>query len=217
MSKAIRVFLADDHGLVRYGLKTLLEAEEDLAVVGEAADGKGAIEGCLSVGVDVLVLDMRMPESAGVEVCARVKEASPEIKVLVLTSYEEDDEIFGVVAAGADGYMLKDNRPEQIVSAIRAVHDGQSVFDSSVVGRIIAGPQSRKAIGEGEALSDRELEVLKLMADGKSNREIGQSLWISETTVKTHVSHILRKLGQQDRTQAVLAAMRAGILQIDKA
>jgi DNA-binding NarL/FixJ family response regulator len=215
-SGPIRVYLADDHGLVRFGMKSLLESEPDIEVVGEAADGARATTEICEVQPDVVVLDLRMPESNGIEVCTAVKAQCPAVKILVLTSYDEDEEVFGAINAGADGYLLKENRPEQIIYAIRAVKDGQSVFDGSVAGRIIAGPQTPKSIGEGEPLSEREIEVLQLMANGMSNREIGQALWISETTVKTHVSHILRKLGQQDRTQAVLAAVKAGMIRLGR-
>lgn len=209
----LRVFVADDHELVRYALKTMLEAEPDIDVVGEAADGDQAISLCIEARPDVLVLDLRMPGEDGVEVCRRVREACPETTVLVLTSFDEDEELFGVLSAGACGYLLKDSRPERIVHAIRSVADGQAVFDSAVASRIITGrPHGNDALDE--PLSEREMEVLQLMSKGLSNKEIGRALWIGETTVKTHVSHILRKLGQADRTQAVLAAVKAGLVRL---
>lgn len=209
----LRVFVADDHELVRYALKTMLEAEADIDVVGEAADGDQAITLCVEAKPDVLVLDLRMPGEDGVEVCRRVREACPETTVLVLTSFDEDEELFGVLSAGACGYLLKDSRPERIVHAIRSVADGQAVFDSAVATRIITGrPHGNDALDE--PLSEREMEVLQLMSKGLSNKEIGRALWIGETTVKTHVSHILRKLGQADRTQAVLAAVKAGLVRL---
>lgn len=211
----IRVFLADDHELVRYGLRTMLESEDDLAVVGEAADGDATVSGCEATRPDVLVLDMRMPGHGGVAVCRAVRELSPETSVLVLTSFDEDEELFGVLSAGACGYLLKDMRPERIVHAIRSVADGQAVFDSAVASRVIAGPASPDGHRAEDGLSEREIEVLRMMAKGLSNKEIGQALWIGETTVKTHVSHILHKLGQPDRTQAVLAAVRAGVVRLD--
>jgi len=212
----IRVFVADDHELVRFAMRTLLEAQTGIEVVGEASDTQGAISGCQETAPDVLLLDMRMPGDGGVEVCRRVKEYVPDTAVLVLTSFDEDDELFGVLSAGAAGYILKDTRPEHVVDAIRSVAAGQSVFDASVATRII----SVRANSEGtdaaaEALSARELEVLRLMAKGLTNKEIGQALWIGETTVKTHVSHILHKMGQADRTQAVLAAVKDGVVQLD--
>jgi DNA-binding NarL/FixJ family response regulator len=211
----VRVFVADDHELVRYALRTMLEAESDIDVVGEGHDCDSALAGCLSTDPDVLVLDLRMPGIGGVEVCRRVCEECPQTAVLVLTSFDEDEELFGVLSAGACGYLLKDTRPERIVHAIRAVADGQAVFDSSVANRIISGrPSSDQSLAE--PLSEREMEVLGLMAKGQSNKEIGRSLWIGETTVKTHVSHILRKLQQADRTQAVLAAVRAGLVELGR-
>ncbi len=209
----IRVFVADDHELVRYALRTMLEAEGDITVVGEASDCSGAVAGCKDTLPDVLVLDMRMPGEGGVEVCRQVRESSADTRVLILTSFDEDEELFGVLSAGACGYLLKDTQPERIVHAIRAVADGQAVFDSAVADRVIAG-RGRDADRLAEPLSDRETEVLQLMAKGMSNKEIGRALWIGETTVKTHVSHILRKLSTADRTQAVLAAVRAGIVRL---
>lgn len=209
----LRVFVADDHELVRYALKTMLDAEPDIEVVGEAADGDAAILGCGAVNPDVLVLDLRMPGEGGVEVCRKVRENCPETTVLVLTSFDEDDELFGVLSAGACGYLLKDSRPERIVHAIRSVADGQAVFDSAVASRIITGRQQGNDALE-DPLSEREMDVLQLMAKGLSNKEIGHALWIGETTVKTHVSHILRKLDQADRTQAVLAAVKSGLVRL---
>jgi len=216
--KAIRVFLADDHELVRMALKTLLEGEPDLEVVGEAADTESAVEGAVATRPDVLLLDLRMPGGGGVEVCRRVKELIPETSVLVITSFDDDEEVFGVLEAGASGYLMKDTRPERIAHAIRSVVEGQAVFDAAVANRIISG-RTNGTNGNAilaDPLSERELEVLELMAKGHSNKEIGRQLWIGETTVKTHVSHILRKLGQGDRTQAVLAALKAGIVQLDE-
>jgi two-component system, NarL family, response regulator len=208
----IRVFIADDHELVRYAMRTLLESEPDMAVAGEAEDTQSAIDGCLKEDPDVVLLDIRMPGEGGVEVCRAVREACPNAQVLVLTSFDDDDEVFGVLSAGAAGYILKGTKPDRIVRAIRAVADGQSVFDSSVASRIISGRTRGTADGAMDALSERELQVLQLMAKGLSNKDIGRALWIGETTVKTHVSHILRKLRQSDRTQAVLVAVKSGIV-----
>jgi DNA-binding NarL/FixJ family response regulator len=215
MMSQIRVLIADDHELVRYALRTMLDAEADIAVVGEAEDTESAVAACVSANPDVLVLDLRMPGDGGVEVCRRVREACPSTRVLVLTSYDEDEELFGALSAGACGYLLKDTRPDRIVHAIRTVADGQSVFDSTIAERVLAGKPSAN-LSLDDPLSEREMEVLQLMAGGLSNKEIGRSLWIGETTVKTHVSHILRKLGQADRTQAVLAAVKAGIVRLER-
>jgi DNA-binding NarL/FixJ family response regulator len=215
----IRVFIADDHELVRYGLRTLLEAEPDIDVVGEAPDGVSAIDAVCGESIDVLLLDMRMPGMGGVEVCRQIKRNCPATRVLALTSFDDDEEVFGVLAVGATGYLLKDTRPDRLIEAIRAVADGQAVLDPKVANRVISAPpkeHTENHVAEDESgLSRREHEVLKLMADGMSNKEIGRALWIGETTVKTHVSHILRKLGQNDRTQAVLAAVKLGLVHLE--
>lgn len=208
----IRVYLADDHELVRYALRVLIEAEPDMEVVGEAADSESAVRGCVEVVPDVLLLDLRMPGEGGIEVCREVRKQCPSTAVVVLTSFDGDEEIFGAVGAGACGYLLKDTAPERMAQSIRAVVDGQSVFDSGVANRIISG----RPVGpdDPDILSEREMDVLQLLAKGLSNKEIGRALWIGETTVKTHVSHILHKLGQSDRTNAVLTAVRAGLVRL---
>jgi len=211
-----KVFIADDHELVRFALRSLLEAEPDLETVGEAGNGEDVVAAVIETRPDVLLLDMRMPGFGGTEVCRRVKEACPDVRVLILTSYDDDEELFSVLAAGASGYLLKDARPDNIAQAIRQVSEGQAVFDDAIAQRIIAGKSGAEVGAEAAAirdsLSEREFEVLRLMAKGLSNKEIGRALWIGETTVKTHVSHILRKLDQADRTQAVLMAVRLGIV-----
>lgn len=215
--EAIRILIADDHELVRMALRTLLEAEGDLEVVGEAGDTDSAIAETLSLRPDVLLLDLRMPGKGGIEVCARVKEQAPEIAVLVITSFDDDEELFGALDAGANGYLMKDTRADRVVHAVRSLYDGQSVFDSSIAARLISGRTGPVNANDllSEPLSERELEVLSLMARGHGNKEIAHELWIGESTVKTHVSHILRKLGQSDRTRAVVAALRAGVVRFD--
>jgi DNA-binding NarL/FixJ family response regulator len=207
----IRVFLADDHELVRYALRSLLEAESDMEVAGEAGDSESAVRGCIDAAPDVLLLDLRMPGRGGVEVCREVHRECPSVSVVVLTSFDGDEEVFGAVDAGACGFLLKDTAPERVVHSVRAVAGGQSVFDTGVAARIISG---RVSSDDADVLSEREMDVLQLMAKGMSNKEVGRSLWIGETTVKTHVSHILRKLKQSDRTNAVLAAVRSGLVRI---
>lgn len=213
----IRVFIADDHELVRYALRTLLEEEPDITVVGESSDGEGAVAAVTAQDVDVVLLDLRMPGIGGIEACRSIKEQAPDVHVLVLTSFGEDDELFGVLAAGAGGYIMKDTRPELIAHAVRSIAEGQAVFDSAIAARVIAG-RGDDAVDPDEELrsrfSERELEVLQLLSQGMSNRQIGRTLWIGEATVKTHVSHILRKMGTNDRTHAALMAVRAGIVDI---
>ncbi|MHB8051308.1 MAG: response regulator [Coriobacteriia bacterium] len=210
----VRVFIADDHELVRYALRMVLENEADIEVVGESADGEGAVAAVEDRDVDLVLLDLRMPGIGGIEACRRIKESQPDISVLVLTSFGDDDEVFGVLAAGAGGYILKDTRPELVVQAVRAMAEGQAVFDSKIASRVIAGKPEESG-GPDEELrarfSERELEVLQLMARGMSNKQIGRELWIGEATVKTHVSHILHKMGTADRTQAALMAVREGL------
>ena len=208
----IRVFLADDHELVRYALRAVLEGEPDMEIVGEAADSESAVRGCIETVPDVMLLDLRMPGVGGVEVCRDVHRTLPAVSVVILTSFDGDEEVFGAVGAGAAGFLLKDTAPERMAQSIRAVAGGQSVFDTSVATRIISGRVFNYA--DSDALSEREMDVLQLMAKGMSNREIGRALWIGETTVKTHVSHILRKLKQSDRTSAVLAAVKSGLVRI---
>ncbi len=210
--REISIVIADDHELVRYGLRTVLEDEQDLTVVGEASNGLEAIEKVKELKPDLLLLDLRMPEMGGVDVCAEAKKVSPETKVLILTSYDGDDEVFGALAAGASSYLMKDVTPVALIQTIRGVAEGRTILDSSIAPRIIEGPP--KPTYPGEALSERELEVLELMAQGLKNKEIAQTLWISQTTVKTHVSHILQKLGQSDRTQAHLMAIRHGLVKV---
>jgi len=216
---AIRVMIADDHELVRMALRTLLEGESDFEVVAEAADTESAVSGVLEHRPDVLLLDLRMPGGGGVEVCRRVRESGSETAVLVITSFDGDDELFGVLEAGANGYLMKDTRPERIAQAVRSVADGQAVFDAAIASRVISGRTNGVDANAmlADPLSVRELEVLGAMARGLGNKDIGKELWISETTVKTHVSHILHKLGQSDRTQAVLAALRMGIVGLEDA
>ncbi len=215
----IRVLIADDHELVRMALRTLLEAETDLEVVGEAHDTESAISQALSLQPDVLLLDLRMPGLGGIEVCRRVKSAIPDTAVLVITSFDDDEELFGALEAGANGYLMKDTRPDRVVHAVRSVYDGQTVFDAGIASRILNGRDESAGTSANnvlaEPLSDRELEVLTLMARGHGNRDIARELWIGESTVKTHVSHILRKLGQSDRTRAVVTALRSGLVALE--
>lgn len=203
----IRVLIADDHELVRLGLRAVLE-EAGMEVVGEASDGRSAVERALDLRPDILLLDLRMPEVDGREVCRRVVAAAPSVRVVVLTSFAEDDDVFGALSAGASSYVMKDIAPEALLGVLRGVAAGQTVLDTGIAKRVLDRPKG----GEAQILSPRENEVLGLMAEGLVNRQIAARLWISEATVKSHVSHILAKLGQPDRTQAIVRAMRLGLV-----
>lgn len=209
-SERIRVMLADDHELVRLGLRAVLE-EAGVQVVGEAAGGVEAVEMAERMVPDILLLDMRMPDLNGVEVCKKLSQSVPEVRIIVLSSFSDDSDIFGAIDAGAASYLMKDVSPDALVGAIRAVASGQTVLDGVVAQRVLDGNRPGSS-PEADLLSPREKEVLALLAMGLTNRQIGQRLWISEPTVKTHVSHILEKLGQPDRTQAILHAMAIGLI-----
>ncbi len=208
--QAMRVLLADDHELVRVALRAVLE-EAGIDVVGEAAGGVEAIELAESLAPDVLVLDMRMPDMSGVEVCRHLSGTAPDLRIVVLSSFSDDEDVFGALSAGAASYMMKDVAPEALVAAIRGVASGQTVLDGGVAQRVLDGPRHAVETPRG-TLSPREHEVLELMAQGLTNREIAARLWISDPTVKTHVSHVLAKLGQPDRTQAIIHAMAKGLV-----
>jgi NarL family two-component system response regulator LiaR len=206
----VRVLIADDHELVRLGLRAVLE-DAGFEVVGEADDGREAVEKAVALQPDVLLLDLRMPEMDGLEACRHVRARAPLVRIVVLTSFAEDEDVFGAITAGAASYIMKDIGPEALVSTIRAVAGGQSVFDSHMADRV-RNRRGGSSEGDNGILSPREMEVLRLMARGLTNRQIATTLWISEATVKSHVSHVLAKLGQSDRTQAIVFAMRSGLV-----
>ena len=211
----IRVLLADDQSLVRAGFRMILKTEPGIEVVGEAADGNEAVALAARFTPEVVLMDIRMPELDGIEATRRivVDETSP--RVLVLTTFDLDDYVYGALRAGASGFLLKDAPEDQLVSAIRVVAQGGSLFAPSVTRRLIAAFASRSEPTPPPDLSDltrRELEILRLVAQGLSNGEIAASLVLSEHTVKTHVAHLLQKLNLRDRTQAVVAAYESGLV-----
>ena len=209
------LFIVDDHDVVRYGLRAVVEADGDIEVIGEAGTGEAALEALAEKQPDIVLLDLRMPGMGGVETCRLIHERYPEVRVVILTSYEDDDELFAVLSAGASGYLMKDMSPESLVQSIRGVSDGQTVLHAGVAQRVIEGRNGVGAASEKPSLSVREADVLALMARGFNNRRIAQELWISEPTVKSHVSHILHKLGATDRTGAVVEAIRQGLVHVE--
>jgi DNA-binding NarL/FixJ family response regulator len=212
MMNPIRIVIADDHPIFRAGLLGLLSGQEDFQVVGEAANGREAVSVVRHVAPEVLLVDLQMPELDGVGAIRQLREVAPSTRILVLTTYDSDGDILRAVEAGATGYLLKDTPREELFRAIRATARGDSVLSPAVASKLVGrarGPLER-------ALSGRELEVLTLVAKGISNKIIGKDLKISEATVKTHLIHIFAKLGVDDRTAAVTAAIEKGILRLEK-
>jgi NarL family two-component system response regulator LiaR len=207
----IKVLIADDHPVVRQGLRTFLELQDDVEIAGEAASGAEAVALAGRLRPDVVLLDLVMPGMEGTEAIHGIRAASPSTRVLVLTTFSDDERVLRSVRAGAAGYLLKDVRPPDLVEAVRTVHRGEAVLHPSVAGKLmreVARPPRCQAV---ESLSERELEVLRLLATGASNQEIAATLVLSSKTVKTHVSSILAKLQVADRTQAALYAVREGL------
>lgn len=207
----ISILIVDDHPVVREGLRTFLGLVEDLDVIGDAASGEQAVEMARERSPDVVLLDLVMPGIGGIEATRLIREASPGTKVIVLTSFADDDKVFPAVKAGAAGYLLKDVKPHDLAEAIRVVHRGDALLHPSVAARLMRDYTSPDRRAPGGNLTERELEVLRLIARGLSNKQIARELSVSEKTVKTHVSNVLSKLQLSDRTQAALYAVREGI------
>ena len=205
MTAPVRLFLLDDHEIVRRGLVDLLSGESDFAVVGESGVASGAAAAILASGATVAILDGRLPDGSGIDVCRDVKSADPGIRCLILTSFDDDEAVLAAVLAGADGYLLKEVRATSLVDAIRSVAGGAKLLDPSVTERVLdrvrSPGTSASPLG---ALTPRETEILALIAEGMSNREIAGALFLAEKTVKNNVSGILSKLGMQRRTQAAV-------------
>ena len=204
----IRVLLADDHPVVREGLAAMISRQPGLAVVGEAATGQQALELFRREAPDVTLMDLRMPGMSGVEAIAAIRQESPTARIVVFTTYDGDEDIVRALRAGAKAYLLKDTPRDELLETIRAIHAGQTRLPPSVSAKLA------ERVASGAELTDRELEVLGLIAAGKSNKEIGAALNITEGTVKAHVNNILGKLGVSDRTHAVITALRRGIVQL---
>lgn len=206
----IRVIVADDHPIVRSGIVGLIALDTGLEVVAQASDGAEAVELAARLRPDVVLMDLRMPGTSGIEATARITEDLPDVRVLVLTTYETDDDILGAIEAGASGYLLKAAPHEEIVAGIRSVAEGHTVLAPSIAATLVTRMRSERV--DRPTLSARELEVLRLVAAGHSNPEIGRELFIGEATVKTHLLHVFEKLGVSDRTRAVTLALELGIL-----
>ena len=215
---SIRVLVADDQSMVRAGFRMLLAGEEDIDVVAEARDGLEAVSKAARFQPAVVLMDIRMPELDGLEATRRILAADPSARVLVLTTFDLDEYVYRALQAGASGFVLKDDPPEQLIAAIRTVAAGDALLSPAITKRVIeqfAGiprPEPPKGIDE---LTAREREILRLVASGLSNAEIGQELYITDATVKTHVTHILQKLDLRDRVQAVVLAHQAGLFGAD--
>ncbi|WP_127530901.1 response regulator [Paenibacillus kobensis] len=216
----IRLLLADDHAMVRKGLQMFLSMQADLQVIGEASNGQEAIERTAELSPDMILMDLHMPVLDGIEVTRRLKQSHPDVKVIVLTSFSDEDHVLPAIRAGAKGYLLKDIEPDELVRAIKRVWQGQVELHPDAAGRLMsllaapeaaAKPDAQDPASRLSDLTRRELEVLRLIASGMSNKEIGDSLTITEKTVKTHVSHVLDKLGFADRTQAAIFAVKHGL------
>jgi two-component system, NarL family, response regulator LiaR len=210
----IRVLIADDHPVVRQGLRSFLRSQEDIDVAGEAADGEEAVAAAERLRPDVVLLDLVMPRVDGLEALRRIRAVAPSARVVVLTSFADDQKLFPAIEAGAAGYLLKDVPPATLADAVRTVHRGEALLHPAVTAKLMRQYQDRGAAGD-RRLTDRELEVLRLVARGLSNRRIAGELVVSEKTVKTHVSNILAKLELSDRTQAAVYAVREGLVPAD--
>jgi len=214
----IRVLVADDQSMVRAGFRMLLSGEEDIEVVAEASNGIEAVEKAARFAPTVVLMDIRMPELDGLEATRRILAADPDARVLVLTTFDLDEYVYEALRAGASGFVLKDDPPEQLLEAVRTVASGEALLSPAITKRVIreftrmARPSPPKELDD---LSARERDVLRLIALGLSNAQIGRELFISETTVKTHVTHILSKLGLRDRVQVVVLAYQTGIVDPD--
>jgi DNA-binding NarL/FixJ family response regulator len=210
----IRVLVVDDQAMVRAGFRMLLADEPDIEVVGEASNGLEAVKEAAHVRPTVVLMDIRMPELDGLEATRRIVEADPESRILILTTFDVDEYVYRALRAGASGFVLKDDPPEQLIAAVRTVARGDALLSPSVTRHVIAQftkrhrPEPPKAV---ETLTARELDVFRLITKGYSNAEIGRELYISDTTVKTHVTRLLQKLDVRDRAQAIVLAYQTGL------
>lgn len=211
----IRVVIADDHPLLREGLRRILEFEDGIQVVAEVGDGQGAINIARSCSFDIMLMDLNMPGVNGLEACRVIRREHPEIGILVLTVDDSDEKVFQVLQLGVAGYLLKDVIPKTLIDSIHKVYAGEPILAPAVTGKLLGQLTSSNVSKNNFGLSNRELEILAYVVKGASNRDIGISLFISEKTVKNHLSNIFRKLGVEDRTQAALKAVKLKLVQLD--
>jgi DNA-binding NarL/FixJ family response regulator len=213
----IRVLIVDDQALVRGGFRLILETQKDITVVGEAEDGRDALDKARELRPDVVLMDVRMPELDGIEATHRMLTGEPQPRVLILTTFDADQYVYAAMKAGASGFLLKDVPPEQLAQAVRVVAGGEALLAPAITRRLIEQyvrrpPPGSRAPVELSELTERELDVLKLVARGSTNREIASALFVSEATVKTHLTHILNKLELRDRVHAVVLAYESGLV-----
>ena len=213
----VRVLVVDDDKLMRAGLRAVFSSDDQIEVVGEAGDGRAAIDSARRLSPDVILMDVRMPEMDGITATREVLRSSPEARVVIVTTFEEDDYVFGALAAGASGFLLKRTGPEELIGAIKTVAAGDALLSPSVTRRVIERmargmPVEEADEGRLEELTDRERQVLELLAEGLTNAEIATRLVIEESTVKTHVKRVLMKLNLRDRVQAVIFAYETGLI-----
>ncbi|MEH7481494.1 NarL family two-component system response regulator LiaR [Neobacillus sp. B4I6] len=208
----IRVVFVDDHEMVRIGVSSYLSAQPDIEVVGEADDGKKGVELALELRPDIILMDLVMKEMDGIEATKQIIEQWPEAKVIIVTSFLDDEKVYPALEAGATSYMLKTSKAGEIANAVRATYHGQSVLEPEVTGKMMVKMRQKNTHLPHEDLTTREIEILLLMAEGKTNQDIADELFIALKTVKTHVSNILSKLNVQDRTQAVIYAFKHSLI-----
>jgi NarL family two-component system response regulator LiaR len=217
MSEEIRILIADDHAVVREGLRALIETEPGMTLVGEAADGVEAVQKWQTLKPDVTLMDLIMPRKSGIDAIREIKEQDPKARILVITSFAEDESVFPAIKAGAQGYLLKDASPRELLRAIRDIHQGQPSMHPTIARKLMREIQRSSELPPAEEpLTEREVEVLGLVAQGFTNQEVADRLFVSERTVRSHVSNVLSKLYLANRTQAALYALRKGFASLNE-
>jgi two-component system, NarL family, response regulator LiaR len=208
----IKVVFVDDHEMVRIGVSSYLSAQPDIEVIGEADDGKKGVELCLDLRPDVILMDLVMKEMDGIEATKQIIESWPEAKIIIVTSFLDDEKVYPALEAGATSYLLKTSKASEIANAVRSTYQGQSILEPEVTGKMMMKMRQKDVTNPHDQLTTREMEILLLMTEGKSNQEIADELFIALKTAKTHVSNILSKLEVQDRTQAVIYAFKHSLV-----